>query len=62
MANINKTSRMAIRKLVKVAKYYACVENCEKNCKCDACTAIRYAKKEDEKLTFEIHKKARDMR
>lgn len=50
-SDISKTSRMAIRKLVKSLKYYAITADCPKDCDCDACKAIRYAKKEDKKLT-----------
>ena len=53
-SNIDKTSRMAIRKLVKVVKHYALPEYCNKGCSCDACKALRYAKKEDAKLTYII--------
>ena len=52
--NIDKTSRMAIRKLIKVAKYYADTQYCEKDCDCDACKAIRYGKKQEAKLTYKI--------
>ncbi len=62
-SNIDKTSRMAIRKLVKVVKYYARTQDCEKDCRCDACAAIWYAKKEDAKLTYiiETNRKVREM-
>ena len=53
-ANIDKTSRIAIRKLMKCVKYYALTSDCEKNCNCDACQALRYGKKEDAKLTYII--------
>ena len=62
-ANIDKTSRMAIRKLVKVVKYYANTCYCEKGCDCEACKALRYAKKEDAKLTYiiETNRKVRSI-
>ncbi len=42
---------MAIRKLVKPVKYYSGFEYCEKGCDCEVCKVLRYAKKEDAKLT-----------
>lgn len=58
-----KTERIAIRKLVKELKYWSDVEYCEKNCTCSTCKAIRYAKKEDKKLTetIDANTRARDM-
>jgi hypothetical protein len=49
--DISKSSRRVIRKLVKELKYHAQNDFCEKNCDCQTCKALRFAKKEDAKLT-----------
>ncbi len=62
--DISKTSRQAIRKLVKLLKYYTnTAAYCEKGCKCEVCKAIRYAKNEDNKLTgiIKTTKRAREI-
>ena len=55
MTDISKTSRMAIRKLIKMVKNYAITTDCEKDCDCDACKAIQYGEKECKKLTYIIN-------
>ena len=64
MTDISKTSRMAIKKLIKVAKYYAITADCEKDCDCDACKAVRYGVKECKKLTeiIDTNKRCRNMK